>query len=160
MRSPRQSFIRKLGLAALAVKSSMRISFGSEADCRCRPRRLQAPRQGAEAPCRPGLWKERPVAAKIASCPPPRRHLPRSRATSSTASPWRPSSPPSVAHYGWPRLGERIPVRCFQTNPSIKSSLTFLRRTPWAREKVEGLYLFMLRDQRRSSRRPDGTGED
>jgi uncharacterized protein (DUF2132 family) len=63
-----------------------------------------------------------------------------------------------VAHYGWPALGERIPVRCFQSDPSIKSSLAFLRRTPWAREKVEGLYLFMLRDQRRH-RRPDGTGE-
>jgi uncharacterized protein (DUF2132 family) len=63
-----------------------------------------------------------------------------------------------VAHFGWPGLGERIPVRCFQSNPSIKSSLAFLRRTPWAREKVEGLYLFMLRDQRRN-RRPEGTGE-
>ena len=55
-----------------------------------------------------------------------------------------------VGHYGWPGLGERIPVRCFQSDPSIKSSLAFLRRTPWAREKVEGLYLFMLRDQRRA----------
>jgi uncharacterized protein (DUF2132 family) len=63
-----------------------------------------------------------------------------------------------VAHYGWPGLAERIPVRCFQTNPSIKSSLTFLRRTPWAREKVESLYLFMLRDRRRD-RRDDGTGK-
>jgi uncharacterized protein (DUF2132 family) len=62
-----------------------------------------------------------------------------------------------VAHYGWTALGERIPVRCFQSNPSIKSSLAFLRRTPWARDKVEGLYLFMLRDQRRN-RRLDGTG--
>ena len=56
-----------------------------------------------------------------------------------------------VAHYGWPDLAERIPVRCFQSNPSIKSSLAFLRRTPWAREKVEGLYLFMLREQRRNA---------
>ncbi len=63
-----------------------------------------------------------------------------------------------VAHFGWADLGERIPVRCFQSDPSIKSSLAFLRRTPWAREKVEGLYLFMLRDQRRH-RRLDGTGE-
>ncbi|WP_373020203.1 VF530 family DNA-binding protein [Thiomicrorhabdus sp.] len=44
-------------------------------------------------------------------------------------------------HYGWEELAERIPVRCFQNNPSIKSSLTFLRKTPWAREKVEELYL-------------------
>ena len=56
-----------------------------------------------------------------------------------------------VARYGWPGLGERIPVRCFQVDPSIKSSLRFLRRTPWALEKVESLYLFMLREVRRSS---------
>jgi uncharacterized protein (DUF2132 family) len=56
-----------------------------------------------------------------------------------------------VAHYGWPGLGERIPVRCFLSDPSLKSSLAFLRRTPWAREKVEGLYLFMLRDLRRNA---------
>ena len=56
-----------------------------------------------------------------------------------------------VEHYGWPGLGERIPVRCFLSDPSIKSSLAFLRRTPWAREKVEGLYLFMLRDVRRNA---------
>ena len=53
--------------------------------------------------------------------------------------------------YGWPGLAERIPVRCFQSEPSVKSSLAFLRRTPWARAKVEGLYLFMLRERRRSS---------
>jgi len=46
-----------------------------------------------------------------------------------------------VAAYGWDGLADRIPVRCFQYNPSIKSSLTFLRKTPWARKKVEGLYL-------------------
>ena len=55
-----------------------------------------------------------------------------------------------VAHYGWDGLGERIPVRCFTSDPSIASSLKFLRKTPWAREKVEGLYLFMLRDIRRT----------
>jgi uncharacterized protein (DUF2132 family) len=54
-----------------------------------------------------------------------------------------------VAHYGWPGLGERIPVRCFTLDPSVNSSLKFLRKTPWAREKVEGLYLFMLRELRR-----------
>lgn len=54
-----------------------------------------------------------------------------------------------VAHYGWAGLGERIPVRCFTSDPSIASSLKFLRKTPWAREKVEGLYLFMLREVRR-----------
>lgn len=59
-----------------------------------------------------------------------------------------------VAHYGWTGLGERIPVRCFISDPSIASSLKFLRKTPWAREKVEGLYLFMLRETRRGAGRP------
>ena len=54
------------------------------------------------------------------------------------------------ARYGWEGLGERIPVRCFTHDPSIASSLKFLRKTPWARDKVEGLYLFMLRDERRA----------
>ena len=56
-------------------------------------------------------------------------------------------------YFGWQELGERIPVRCFQSEPSVASSLKFLRKTPWAREKVEGLYLFMLREQRRNARR-------
>ena len=47
-----------------------------------------------------------------------------------------------VAHFGWPGLAEQIPVRCFSQNPSINSSLRFLRKTPWARDKVESLYLF------------------
>jgi len=46
-----------------------------------------------------------------------------------------------VDHYGWPELGMTIDIRCFNNNPSIKSSLTFLRKTPWARAKVEKLYL-------------------
>lgn len=45
-----------------------------------------------------------------------------------------------VEHHGWEELGRRIPLRCFTHEPSIKSSLTFLRRTRWAREKVEQLY--------------------
>ena len=53
------------------------------------------------------------------------------------------------AHYGWSRLAERIPLRCFSDDPSVASSLKLLRKTPWARAKVEGLYLFMLREQRR-----------
>lgn len=43
--------------------------------------------------------------------------------------------------YGWEELGKRIKIRCFNQDPSIKSSLTFLRRTPWARKKVEQLYI-------------------
>lgn len=49
-----------------------------------------------------------------------------------------------VEHFGWVELGRRIPVRCFTSNPSIPSSLKFLRRTPWAREKVEALYARVL----------------
>jgi uncharacterized protein (DUF2132 family) len=59
-----------------------------------------------------------------------------------------------VAHYGWERLGELIALRCFTSDPSISSSLKFLRKTPWAREKVESLYLFMLRDIRRQQPPP------
>lgn len=54
---------------------------------------------------------------------------------------------------GWVAMAEAVPVRCFSHDPSIKSSLKFLRRTPWAREKVEGLYLFLLREQRRQGGR-------
>ena len=54
--------------------------------------------------------------------------------------------------YGWDGLGQRVPIRCFQSEPSVRSSLTFLRKTPWAREKVESLYLFMLREQKRQGR--------
>ena len=46
-----------------------------------------------------------------------------------------------VSQYGWDELGKRIPIRCFTNDPSLKSSLAFLRRTPWARRKVEQLYL-------------------
>ena len=59
-----------------------------------------------------------------------------------------------VACYGWPGLGVRIPLRCFTSDPSIASSLKFLRKTAWAREKVEGLYLFMLREAKRSRAAP------
>ncbi len=57
-----------------------------------------------------------------------------------------------VAHFGWDELGARILINSFNTDPSIKSSLKFLRKTPWAREKVEGLYLFMQREQARIKR--------
>jgi uncharacterized protein (DUF2132 family) len=46
-----------------------------------------------------------------------------------------------VAQYGWEELGKRIDINCFQSEPSIKSSLKFLRKTPWARSRVEELYL-------------------
>ncbi|OFX26545.1 MAG: hypothetical protein A2041_13280 [Bacteroidetes bacterium GWA2_31_9b] len=50
-----------------------------------------------------------------------------------------------VEKYGWEKLGLEININCFTNNPSIKSSLTFLRKTPWARKKVEKLYLKMIR---------------
>ena len=53
------------------------------------------------------------------------------------------------AHYGWEYMGHTIKVRCFTDNPSVKSSLKFLRRTPWARTKVENMYLNMLSKQRK-----------
>lgn len=52
-----------------------------------------------------------------------------------------------VASYGWEELGRQITIRCFTHEPSIASSLKFLRRTPWARERVESLYLYMVRRQ-------------
>ena len=48
-------------------------------------------------------------------------------------------------HYGWEELGRQVPIRCFQSNPSLSSSLKFLRKTPWARTKVEELYKDMVR---------------
>ena len=61
-----------------------------------------------------------------------------------------------VAHFGWPELGQQVNIRCFTSDPSVASSLKFLRKTPWARAKVESLYLFMLREQKRQS--PRGSG--
>ncbi len=49
-----------------------------------------------------------------------------------------------VDHYGWEKLGSKIRINCFTKDPSINSSLKFLRTTPWAREKVEQLYLKMI----------------
>ena len=49
-----------------------------------------------------------------------------------------------VDYYGWEELGKRINIRCFNSDPSVKSSLKFLRKTPWAREKVEKLYISIL----------------
>ena len=57
-----------------------------------------------------------------------------------------------VDHFGWETMGRRIQIRCFTSDPSIGSSLKFLRRTPWAREKVESMYQFMLRERARQAR--------
>ncbi len=57
-----------------------------------------------------------------------------------------------VDHFGWEVLSQRIRIRCFSSDPSIASSLKFLRKTPWAREQVESLYRFLLREQARQSR--------
>lgn len=64
-----------------------------------------------------------------------------------------------ATHYGWGTLATRIPVRCFSHEPSVASSLKFLRKTPWARDKVEGLYLFMLREVARQKRSPRARGD-
>ena len=58
-----------------------------------------------------------------------------------------------VAHFGWPDLGQRIAINSFNADPSVASSLKFLRKTPWARDKVESLYLFMRREQAREQAR-------
>ena len=50
-----------------------------------------------------------------------------------------------VENLGWEEMAEFIDIRCFKSDPSVKSSLTFLRKTPWARKKVENLYLKILR---------------
>lgn len=57
-----------------------------------------------------------------------------------------------VEHLGWAKMGARIPIRCFTSDPSIKSSLGFLRKTPWARAKVEAMYLSMVRAHERRQR--------
>jgi len=54
-----------------------------------------------------------------------------------------------LKYYGWHDLGQMINIRCFNENPSIKSSLTFLRKTPWARTKVEELYIRTVQDDQR-----------
>lgn len=86
-------------------------------------------------------------------------------AAPSDGTPARPTQPRNPLHgvtleamvvaladyFGWHELGQHIPIRCFQSDPSVGSSLKFLRKTPWAREKVESLYLFMLRDQKRNA---------
>ena len=59
-----------------------------------------------------------------------------------------------VAFGGWDGLAGQIDIRCFKSDPSISSSLKFLRKTPWARAKVESLYLYMLREQARRARDP------
>jgi uncharacterized protein (DUF2132 family) len=56
-----------------------------------------------------------------------------------------------VAHYGWNAMGQTIAIRCFTTDPSVASSLKFLRRTPWARAKVEALYRDLLRVRARQT---------
>ena len=58
-----------------------------------------------------------------------------------------------VEQYGWDELGELINIRCFNSDPSVKSSLKFLRKTPWARKQVEELYIFMLDEIEEDSER-------
>jgi len=61
-----------------------------------------------------------------------------------------------VEHYGWEKMGRTITIRCFNNDPSIKSSLQFLRKTPWARDKVEDLYLRYARETLKKSKQKQG----
>ena len=61
-----------------------------------------------------------------------------------------------VAHVGWAEMGRVIPIRCFTHDPSLKSSLTFLRKTPWARAKVEAFYLDCLDEIGSAFNQPEG----
>lgn len=60
-----------------------------------------------------------------------------------------------VNSYGWENLGQQISIKCFNENPSIKSSLNFLRKTPWARTKVESLYLYTLRKEKQAANKKE-----
>lgn len=57
-----------------------------------------------------------------------------------------------VERHGWVEMGDRIPIRCFRYDPSVKSSLTFLRKTPWARQRVEAWFIAEAADDRSESR--------
>ncbi len=59
-----------------------------------------------------------------------------------------------VEHYGWEEMGRTVRIKCFTNDPSVKSSLQFLRRTPWARSKVEALYLRYTRER---AKKPKGS---
>ncbi|PJC70513.1 MAG: hypothetical protein CO017_04975, partial [Zetaproteobacteria bacterium CG_4_8_14_3_um_filter_59_5] len=63
-----------------------------------------------------------------------------------------------VEHYGWGELGIHVRIKCFNSDPSVKSSLTFLRKNPWARSKVENLYLDMLHEKQRDASSPSWPG--
>ncbi|MCP4117897.1 MAG: DUF2132 domain-containing protein [Desulfobacteraceae bacterium] len=58
-----------------------------------------------------------------------------------------------VDHYGWEDLGKHVDIRCFNNDPSVKSSLKFLRKTPWARKKVENLYIATKKGERKWGRK-------
>ncbi len=61
-----------------------------------------------------------------------------------------------VKHLGWAEMAEQVPINCFASNPSVKSSLVFLRRTPWARAKVEQLYIELRTDEVLAAKSPKG----
>lgn len=60
-----------------------------------------------------------------------------------------------VAHYGWEKLGQIIRINCFSENPGIKSSLKFLRKTEWARKKVEDLYVYVMNQAKEHKKSSD-----
>lgn len=64
-----------------------------------------------------------------------------------------------VAEYGWERLGGRIKIQCFRNDPTINSSLKFLRKTPWAREKVETLYVYSVSYDERQAKKKNAAAD-
>ena len=64
-----------------------------------------------------------------------------------------------VKHFGWPELATRIKINCFARDPSVKSTLTFLRKTPWARKKVEDLYILSSKKFSKASGETDLPGK-
>jgi uncharacterized protein (DUF2132 family) len=63
-----------------------------------------------------------------------------------------------VLRHGWIKMGQRIPVRCFQYNPTIKSSLTFLRKTPWARKRVEDWFISGIKGRQDAGENTENRG--
>ena len=64
-----------------------------------------------------------------------------------------------VDHYGWEALAQKIKINCFKKDPTVKSSLKLLRKTPWARTKVEDLYIYTFTNQRPWEKRPNFKGK-
>ena len=97
----------------------------------CRADRLRTGDRGVASPCRIALSRENSDVTSPASHPrDPLHGITLENLLNQL-----------VQRYGWDEMGRRIPIRCFRFNPTVKSSLTFLRKTPWARQKVETWFI-------------------